>query len=87
MVNPSLLNFRNLLDDDMFIQWVLHPTPELIEYWGKRIQNDDILKKDIYKLKNILENLRVKEPEISQEDKDLLWSKIESQIDSPYITC
>ena len=67
----------SLLDDDLFIQWVLYPTPELNLYWQEQIDKDDELKINIYTLKDIINKLKIKEPTLSQDDRTAIWSKIE----------
>ena len=75
--NKSL---RILLDDETFIQWVLSPTEELNTLWEERISGNEEQKENILKLKKILKALTVVEPEINQEDKDVVWRKIEARI-------
>ena len=67
----------SLLDNDFFIQWVTHPTEESDAYWENEFSKNEVLKKNSYTLKNIIQKLRVKEPELSAADKQALWAKIE----------
>lgn len=77
----SKQQIRTLLDDELFIQWLFHPTYELNKLWEQRMNKDKEVRNNIITLKNIIKNLRVKEPEISQSEKDLIWNKIERRID------
>jgi len=80
MEDISKQQIKNLLDDQQFIQWVLHPTQELDDLWEKRMNSDEKSGKDIRALKNIIENLRVKEPDLSENAKIEVWNRIEAQI-------
>ncbi|MDR3058680.1 MAG: FecR family protein [Prevotella sp.] len=67
----------SLLDDDLFIRWVLYPTPELNLYWQEQINKNEELKSNIYTLKDIINKLKIKEPTLSQDDRMAIWNKIE----------
>lgn len=67
----------SLLDNDLFIQWVLYPTPELNSYWQEQINKNEELKINICTLKDIINKLKIKEPTLSHDDKMAIWSKIE----------
>ncbi len=68
-----------LLNDNNFIQWVLHPTIELENYWQKKMQEDPDLKENTLELKNLLAKVKVKEPDLAVEDKKILWERIASE--------
>lgn len=67
----------SLLDDDLFIRWILYPTPELNLYWQEQIDKNEELKSNIYTLKDIINKLKIKEPTLSQDDRMAIWNKIE----------
>lgn len=71
---------ESLLDDDLFIQWVLHPTEQLSRHWKTRMSEDEELRRSAETLKDILKNIRVKEPELSAKDKEMVWARIQLQI-------
>lgn len=71
---------ERLLDDELFVQWVLRPTNQLDELWEMRMNEDEELKKSAETLKDILKNIRVEEPELSAKDKEAVWARIQSQI-------
>lgn len=70
-------NMYTLLDNDLFIQWVLYPTEELDLYWREESDQDEELKKNINTLKNILERLNIEEPSLSSDEKMAIWNHIE----------
>ncbi|WP_163211083.1 FecR family protein [Bacteroides sp. 519] len=81
MEDFSKQQIKSLLDDELFIQWVLHPTAETNELWEERMRANEEQRNNIEGLKKIIESLRVKEPEISEKEKRIIWSKIEKEID------
>lgn len=80
MRNPIYKTIKDLLKDKLFIQWVINPTPELDKLWQQRMQNNNELQQTIEDLKDIIKNIRVKEPEVSAEEKKLIWSNIEREL-------
>ncbi len=68
-----------LLNDDRFIQWAFHPIPELDNYWQMKMQEDPDLKENTLKLKNLLARVKIKEPNLTVEDKEILWRRIASE--------
>jgi Fe2+-dicitrate sensor, membrane component len=79
--NVSRQQIENLLDNDLFMQWVLHPTQDVKELWEKHMNSDEELRNNSKTLKSIIENLKVKEPELSEREKRIVWNKIEKAID------
>lgn len=67
----------SLLDDDLFMQWVMDPTAELDLYWGEQMNGNDELKVNIESLKNIINKLEIKEPVLSQDDRMAIWNNIQ----------
>lgn len=67
-----------LLDDDLFIQWIISPTPELDLYWQKQIESNEELKNNIHILKNIIKRLEVKEEDLTSDEKRAIWNKIDA---------
>lgn len=80
MQNFSGKIIKELLDNEKFIQWVLRPTPELNHYWEQQTNNNEELRTNIGTLKNILEKFEVKEPSLSNNDKQIIWKNIEAGI-------
>ncbi len=80
MRNPIYKTIENLLKDKLFIQWIINPTPELDKLWQQHMQNNKQLQQIIEDLKDIIKNIRVKEPEVSAEDKKLIWSNIKREL-------
>jgi ferric-dicitrate binding protein FerR (iron transport regulator) len=77
----KLNSIHSLLDNDLFIQWVIHPDPELDAFWENEINKHEKLKENSYTLKNILKKLAVEEPSLSIEEQNLLWNNIKTAID------
>ncbi|MDR3061855.1 MAG: FecR family protein [Dysgonamonadaceae bacterium] len=70
---------HELLDDEYFIQWVFHPTPEMESYWRKKIEENPDKKENTLELKNLLSKIRIRESGLNDEDKKILWEKIASE--------
>lgn len=66
-----------LLDNDLFIQWIVNPTPELDEYWQKQIELNEELKPNILILKGIIKRLQVKEPDLTSDLRKTIWNTID----------
>jgi ferric-dicitrate binding protein FerR (iron transport regulator) len=73
---------QNLLDDDRFLRWLLHPTEELDEYWMAMSAKDTGIRKAIAEINVIFEGLAVCESGLSEEDRNALWKQIEAKIES-----
>jgi len=69
--------FSKLLSDELFIRWIINPSKESDSYWQKKIESEPQLSKDIHILKNILKNLKVREPELTPNQRKEIWNKIE----------
>ncbi|GHU88380.1 iron dicitrate transporter FecR [Bacteroidia bacterium] len=69
----------SLLDNDLFMQWILSPTAELDLYWKEQMDGNDELKVNIESLKNIINKLEIKEPVLSQNDRMVIWDNIQRQ--------
>lgn len=67
----------SLLDNQVFIQWILYPTEELDLYWKNEIEGDSDLSVCVEILKNTLKKIKVEEPELSDDDKKDIWNKIQ----------
>lgn len=72
----------SLLDDDLFLKWIIEPTPELDMFWENEMNRDDALKNNVYTLKDIIKNIKIEEPALSADEKKLIWEKIEQNIGS-----
>lgn len=69
-----------LLDDESFIRWVLCPTPELDRYWYQKARTDTELAEHIDMLKEIIERLKVEEPQLSAQNRTMMWDRIQETI-------
>lgn len=69
--------YINMLDDEQFLRWILHPSEELDEYWNKIMQEDTDKKKIIADLKTIINGLEIVEEGLPDEAKKDIWNKIE----------
>lgn len=72
--------YQELLDNDLFLQWILHPTDKTNEYWTKMMKENPDKKEAIQNLKTIITNLKVEEDPLSENIKNDLWIKIDSGI-------
>lgn len=69
-------NIKELLNNDKFMQWIINPSADLELYWNERMEKEPYMTKEIAALRRMVTNLRVDEPALSVEDKDLLWQNI-----------
>ncbi|MDR1098058.1 MAG: FecR family protein [Tannerella sp.] len=67
---------RSLLDNGLFLRWVLEPTPELDAFWMQEIAESEELKNSIYDLKESIAKLKIEEPALSADDRNLIWENI-----------
>lgn len=74
--------YRNLLDNDKFLQWLLYPTEELNDYWKHRMDKDETIHKALNDLKPILKGIKVVDEELSTEARATLWKQIEANIEA-----
>lgn len=72
--------YQELLDNDLFLCWILHPTDETNDYWNKVMQKDPVKKEAIQKLKTIIGNLKIVEEPLVENTKNKLWQNIECAI-------
>ncbi len=70
----------SLLDNDLFMKWIVDPTPELDVFWQNEMNKDHELKDNIYTLKDIIRNIKIEEPTLSTDEKKLIWETIEQNI-------
>lgn len=70
----------SLLDNDLFMKWVIDPTTELDAFWENEMSGNDELKDSVYTLKNIIKKIKIEEPVLSTDEKKLIWEKIEQDI-------
>jgi hypothetical protein len=70
--------FKRLLDDDLFLPWITHPSQTLNDYWNSVMQNEPEKAKTIRELRMIIKGMNVIEKEFSIEDKQEVWRKIEA---------
>jgi len=74
--------FDFLLDPD-FKQWVQHPDDELNEYWYAIINANPLQYPTIQQAIKIINNLPAVDQNIHTERKNVLWAKIEENINDP----
>lgn len=72
----------SLLDNDLFMKWVMNPTPELDVFWAEEANRSDEFKHYIYTLKDLIKNIKIIEPTLSPDEKKLILSKIRHDISS-----
>lgn len=72
--------FDFLLDPD-FKSWVLHPTGELDEFWNAVINNHPTQYDTMQKAISIIKNLPTVDQNIHIERKNILWDKIEQNLE------
>lgn len=70
----------SLLDNDLFMKWIVEPTPELDMYWENEMNKDDELKGNVNTLKDIIKNIKIEEPTLSTDEKKLIWEQIEQNV-------
>lgn len=76
----SYRNLSTLLDNELFFEWIINPTPELDAHWEKLMGEDEDIKRNIIALKKILKKIRVVEPSPESQDKAHIWEKMEKEI-------
>ena len=72
--------FQILLDDRLFLQWLLRPTDELGMYWKQKMEQDNAIKEAIDEMKPIITGIKVKEEGLSDEDRKAIWQKVEAAL-------
>lgn len=70
----------SLLDNDLFMKWIVNPTPELDTFWEDEMNRDGELKDNVYTLKDIIKKIKIEEPALSVDEKKLIWERIERNI-------
>ena len=70
----------SLLDNELFMQWILSPNEILDAYWMQEIEDNPEMKDNIDILKHIIKSIQIDEPILDQGDKKILWNKINNQI-------
>ncbi|MDR0574042.1 MAG: FecR family protein [Tannerella sp.] len=66
----------SLLDNELFLRWVIAPAPELDAFREQEMNENKELKKNICDLKNIINKLKIEEPALSADAKRLIWENI-----------
>lgn len=67
---------KELLNNDQFVEWIINPTTDLELYWINVMEKEPYKKKEITALRRMITNLKVEEPSLTMQDKDLLWQNI-----------
>lgn len=67
---------KELLNNDQFVEWVINPTTDLELYWTNIMEKEPYKKKEITALRRMIKNLRVEEPSLTLQDKEMLWQNI-----------
>lgn len=83
VLNESMGNIEHskileLLDDEMFIEWLLFPTKELDTYWMQQLENKTDIQNKIESLKSIAKNLQLDKKQLSTDSKLRILKNIES---------
>lgn len=73
-------NLERYFDDKEFLKWVFDPEPGLEERWERYISAHPDEKRVILLARRILSKFRTREPNLSPEEKALLFSKIVAKI-------
>ncbi len=78
MRHESKQYLKKLLKNKKFLGWILFPSEESDLYWQNKIANEPDRAEDIQSLKKIIESLEVKEPSLTEQDKNEIWDEIQS---------
>lgn len=76
MKKQSKQYIKKLLNNKKFISWILFPTKDTDTYWLDEMQNEPDKAEEIQSLKQVLENMAVKEPSLSAVDQNEVWEEI-----------
>lgn len=76
MKKQSKQYIKELLNNKKFISWILFPTKDADTYWFDKMQNEPDKADEIQSLKQVLENMVVKEPSLSAVDQNDVWEEI-----------
>ncbi|MDL2245103.1 FecR family protein [Parabacteroides sp. OttesenSCG-928-J18] len=68
---------KKLLEDDLFIHWILSPTAESDRYWHEKINEEPELGELIEEIKTLINKTKVREKVLSAQHQSKLWKKIE----------
>lgn len=70
--------YIHLLNDELFLQWILFPSRELTEHWYHIMQNDSQKARTAENLKQIIRSIEVEEKGLSPEAKEAIWKNIQN---------
>jgi len=78
-MNKNTQYLYSLLDDDDFIQWIIHPSELSDKYWNEIMKNDKEKEEQILHLGKLIKSIRVRESGLSPENKSQIWEKIQME--------
>lgn len=73
----SKYTIDELLQDDYFISFVLHPSQESQDFWEFLIQRGNISEDDFEKASLFIKAVQFRKEKLYRKEKESLWSKIE----------
>ena len=80
-MNYKGCTYKELLQDDFFLESQLTPTDESIRFWNTLIENDEALASEIDRAQEIICRIPFRKKEISADAQDELLNRINQSIE------
>ena len=80
-MNYKGYTYKELLQDDFFLESQLTPTDDSIRFWDTIIKNDEALASEINRTQEIICRIPFRKKEISADAQDELLNRINQSID------
>lgn len=77
--NSGSYTLQNLLDDPLFITWVLQPDEALNAYWQNEQRNHDELSTLLTEARELVSALKFQKDLMSTGEQELLWQQIHTE--------
>lgn len=68
--------YYRLLNDEKFMEWLIHPSEEGDRFWKNRMEQNVEERKAIQQLKQLLHTIKVEDKGLSPEEKHKLWESV-----------
>ena len=79
-INYTTYTYKELLNDDFFIDSVLHPTPESKQFWNDLSKENEELALEIAHAKKVIMALPYRQQEITSKEENELFDRIIKKI-------
>ena len=76
-----MISYDNIIENPLFIKWIFNPTIELDLYWDEYMEKHSQETQSLLELKSKLRNIRIKNENLSEEEKLKLAYNIIKKLD------